>query len=808
MDGITVPTVDAVTGITNFETEVVNTTEIFDGIDPDGTMPFVDDYQDIKRFFERPRMISNIVALTSRGALYNRNYLTGGSGDPILSHWPTAAVNRLNGILGYRCKVKYTLTASATPFQQGVLVMAWQYATNTGANASVCRTQFVQAATNVHHTRLDYSDSTMAELIIPFTSQRNFFDIANNVAGGGDNNVVNYGTFSITQFLPYQTLTTSNPPTFKLYISLHDMELFGAVPVSLGAVIPQGGLTHSMNKESKRYQNKTPSPKLPTVVGIPKLSDVTTAVSWAAAKATDLAKAFGYAKPVDERDVERRFVSGYTHDGHVDQPSEAFVVSPFQSNRIAVDGPHYPNDLDEMSFTYMLSQFNQCFLGNMTTSDNAGTVLYATNVCPTSFWFRSNTGRPGGNIGLPIAASATTNSFWPTGICYISQMFRRWRGGIKLRITFGKTKFHAGRVLLSFVPATYDTITEAVLSNPVPTPENAGGLVQPFQSSTIFDLKDSNVVEFNIPFVSSRPWISTLGSVGGFTITVLDPLITSGETSTSIFYVVEVAASDDYQLGDLIGSGLQPANSVNPPNNLVLLQSGLDAPLEDVTPYTMGECFNSSKQIIQIPSWQNFSVLSGSGIYLPLWALQPTNNTTPNPLPITTSLPFSLSNGSVIAAMFSFVSGATEYDIYCDAVTGITLTQGTYAGNGNLITTFSDPRRRNNYNKSRVVLGPLDSAQHFKFPSFQTAPLVPVWSMQVNGGIGGGYNFGQWAFDNQADIPLLEAFTSPSGVLLGVRASDDARCHVYIGPPPCFLYQSTQSVEIDALSSAFVSAPT
>ena len=59
-----------------------------------------------------------------------------------------------------------------------------------------------------------------------------------------------------------------------------------------------------------------------------------------------------------------------------------------------------------------------------------------------------------------------------------------WRGSIKFRFTFAKTKFHAGRVIAAYVPASYDTVATGVLSNNVPAPEISSGLVQPFQEVT------------------------------------------------------------------------------------------------------------------------------------------------------------------------------------------------------------------------------------------------------------------------------------------------------------------------------------
>ena len=128
-------------------------------------------------------------------------------------------------------------------------------------------------------------------------------------------------------------------------------------------------------------------------------------------------------------------------------------------------------------------------------------------------------------------------------------------------------------------------------------------LVQPFQYSEIFDLRDNSVFEFTVPYVASRDFISTLGTSGGVTLSVLDNLITTGESSSLVPYLVEVCAGDDFQLANYIGSGLGPC-CTSGTNALVVYQSGLESKQEvdpSVEAYTSGERFTSVKQLAMIP---------------------------------------------------------------------------------------------------------------------------------------------------------------------------------------------------------------
>jgi hypothetical protein len=809
-----------VTGLVDFSNEATSSVVVNKDVSSLHISPIVDEYQDIKRYFERPRLVTSGSLAVIRGSLYAISV-----SNPVTQFWPIQASGRLNGVYGYRCSIKVSVTVAATPFQQGLVVTSFQYGASAGpiySPGNRPKFQNMSAVTNLPHARLDLAEHTMSELIIPFMSPYEFFELANTATSGGDdygNIATLYGLLALSQVLPYRNITTIAPPTYKVYISLHDMELFGAVPVLAGAVIPQSGLTSHMDKQSgkgkqsggavSKFLNKTSTLAANTAavagaLGVPQVFGAAETVSWLAGAAAKGAASLGYSKPVDEEQVQRYWPCDTTHEFHVDQPSEDFTVSPFQSNRLAVDAQQTATSVDEMSLPFVLGQYCQTFVGNMSTGDVAGTVLYATNLCPTSFWFRTNSGRPGGNVQLPVSSPTDVNCIQPTSVCYISQMFKYWRGSLKFRFHFSKTKFHAGRLLAAFVPNTKDNITDTLLSNAVPTPEILSGLVQPFQYSNLFDLKDASEFEFVVPFVSSRPWVSTFGAVGGLSLSVVDPLIANGESSTVIDYMIEVSAGEDYELAHFVGSGLAPVVAANNAN-VVQYQSGLSES-SAITQYTTGEKFDSLKQVIMIPTVAAATYTTNT-CTLPMWyyaSVLPNGNSTP--LPVDVSALYTTSTQNCVARMYAFVTGGTSYNVYYK-------TQGTYAAISKSaydLTTgglppISDPRRRYGCNRPIYHLSGRETTLHGKVPSYQKAVLVPSSCCTYDVNLTLNNKPSRSGLCNFNPCGNVLTTISPDGVtqrvIVSYAASDDAHAWGYLGPPLCWLVNGLSTYPIDTAAT-------
>jgi hypothetical protein len=797
-------------GVTEFSNEAVELTLAnAGGVSPLTVIPD-NQYQDIKEYFARPRLVTKFNAGTTRSRLYNFDVF-----DWVKDFWPASAVNRLNGVFAYRAKARLTLTLAATPFQQGLVTVGFQY---EGNSAGFClnRQTFPALSTNVPHARLNFSDTTIAELDLPFIYPYDYIEFANATAGGGDDYRPPYGNIAVVQQLPYVVVPGATAPRLSLYVSLTDIVLFGAVPVTLNAVIPQSGLA-AMNKEAKKTKVvsrglsglssvASTASKVATGLGMPGAGAMAHGVSWLSDKLSKTAKSFGYSQPIIEDQVIRTdaLISGSST--HVDVPDTAVPIAPYITNRLDVTETDGSN-VDQMALSFVLKQWNQAFVGTMSTSYTDGTFVYASRCSPTNFWFRTNSGTPGGNLALPVSSTLTTNCIAPTGLCYFGNMFRVFRGGFKFRFTFAKTKFHAGRLVASFVPSTEEFGDTGISSSICPLPEVTASVgLQPFTSSAIFDLKDDSVFEFEVPYVCTRPHISTGGSFGGISLAVLDQLRTTGETSDNISFLVEVCAADDFEFSDFVGGTFVPlaGNSINA--RAIVLQSGLDSmktlhdePLE-VVHQTMGEKITSLKELIMSPTYTQSTCASGENLtaVLPNWTYYPAlPNITP-PYVNASFIRYGSSVQNMVAACYPFVSGGTTYHVYSDSPQARFVIRQAPTDNNTAPATLSDPRFRGqgilprHYSAGNAVV-----SLHAKCPSYQKAKLVPrdqmgFYSANFDPRVGNLIKNDRYS---SAIYQLLTTFKGTGSMLfyVGYSASDDARGHHYMGPPLVLLPASTSS---------------
>lgn len=767
-------------------------------------------YQDLLDYLARPRLISSLAVPTSR-----QNFLSADLNRTNLLSWFPNLLNRLAGVHGIRFTTKFTVTVANTPFQQALLCQSFQYGTNITNSVIYNRCLNSTFATNLPHVLHDIAETSMSQLEVPFLYTYDYLPLYTGVktdqATGGC-----IGVWGINTIMPYRVIAGVNAPLIKLYVSLHDVELIGSMPNASTVVVTQSGLgkTNPIIEEEKQVSGSSQllelSSKVRTISSyIPYLSSIGSTTSNMMDKVAGVARAFGYAKPQVVEPPHRVWRTNNVGETNIDMPSDAFVLAPFQSNRLAVDSMVGGTDVDEMAIQYVIGKYGQVFQGTFTTSDSVGTPLYATSVCPTNFWFRLNAGRPGGNLPLPAGATALTNSIALSPLLYVAQFFRYWRGTLKFRFTFSKTKFHGGRVIVGYVPEFDEDNTNGVLSSSVPSVEVAAGLPQPFSYSTVFDLRDGSSFEFEVPYVSPTPFTNILSSIGGLTMTVLDPLVSSGETSAIIDYLVEVAACEDFEFGCPAPPMFSPAVPSAP---IAFLQSGLGGVADidtKVSQYTTGESFLSLKQLMMIPSWIVGDVPNSTLNATYLWPFHWFGRLAQTvPMANTATTAFGFTRSGLISAMYAYVTGSTEHHVY--------LLQGSAAGlgmsisavatnNATAASSLGDPRTRSATGTQRVLT--TDNALHVRVPSYQRTPRLLVSEGNVFGGFAPGTSVasGSSLLVNQAQLLINNQTGAPVRIVIGRAAGDDARCATYVGPPPVLLLQGTQSVNPDFPGTAIFS---
>lgn len=767
--------------------------------------------QDLKEYFQRQRVVGSGTVPTTRTSMFSADITRA----LLFTTWfPNGSV-RLAGAQGVRFTAKFHVTVASAPFHQGLLYLSFQYACRPDDAETYPR--YLQSAlvTQLPGVYLNLQDSTTCTLEVPFVFPFDYMPL-----NGAINETL--GTVALNTVLPYVTIPSSGAPTFKVYVSLHDLELLGSYPLASSTVVPQSGVRDVHQKKGATVQDKEKqkagmvSKTLNAVANvadiagrIPSLSVLGGTTSWLARTAAGVASSFGYATPDSEEPSKRIWRVDNIGDINIDVPGCGIKLSPFQSNSLVVDNVMGANDEDEMTFRYVLGKYCQIFVGDMATTDATGTRLYATQICPSNFWFRTSTARPGGNLPFPSSSTLTTNACMPSSICYFANMFRYWRGGLKFRFTFAKTRFHAGRVIVGFVPTTEDVSTSGIVSNNVPALEVAGGLPQPFSYSKIFDLKDDCQFEFEVPYISELLASNVYGSTGGLTMTVLDPLITANNTAAgTINYVVEVCAMDDFELF----APTPPSYTPVPGRGVVVYQSGIagvSSTQSDVAQYTSGEKFNSLKQLMMIPSYISYDVanLTFAGVCLWPWFLR-TRWTMATPMANTSSEYWGFTRAGNVAACYAFMNGSTTWHVYHEGSSGVSMFPYICPSDANSdVAGLASSRDKNNYGGAAIQVQTTGTSMHFTVPFYSKVarPTYGAYAyFQVPRNFSTAGAFGNSSTYSQSVAAILMRNTSGATrtIIMGRAAGEDARCAGYIGVPPVVLWDGTQTVSPDKTGPA------
>lgn len=742
---------------------------------------------DLKEYFRRPIIVANGTVPAVRGSIYTT--------DLRLSTTVGAFVNgyeRLTGVFGVRFRVVYTLVVAATPFHQGVISMGFAYR----GSPSDLRVSTASTATNVPHVRLDLSTNTMAQLNIPYLDTPEFLETSVT-------NIV-YGAFAITSLLGTPLPSGTTAPTYKLMMHLEDLELISADPYAIGtATVQSGRVVGAQAREAEEAafpmsSSVSAAAKSVNLLyrAVPMLGGLMPNPAWFMERAAGALRSFGFSKPAI-RDPMTRVMPGTTALEHnVDLASPAPVIGPLSSNCLATDGQLGGSNVDEMSLAYVLSQWSQCTIGTLTTLQTYTTSIVRIPLCPAVFWFRNRIGQAtSGNFMPPLSYATITNSFQPTTLMAISSLFRMWKGSIEFRITFAKTKFHAGRLLLTFIPTAVATLpASGAVSVALPT---SGGNLQPSGCCLTFDLKDSNVVTFTCPYTSQKPFLNFDESFGSFIVSILDPLVGPATVFQSIDYMVEVRAAPDFELAvpvtnrwsmNMTGTLASQSGRVIPVTN------GLSAVYDDsLSKHTVGESISSLKQLIQIPKYSNCgTTLTGafnSCIVMPwFYSYMPTLS-----VPGPTAFPReSFGLGGFIANLYAFVNGSTDVHLYTsggDAAILDIRNIGTAGGAPSANTNYTNAP----YSSNPRMFSTRGYALHGRFPAYQN------WKRFATTTIAGT----QWAprFGTANTSPSLSGLvwapssypvvsvSVPTGAsavhtVMTRAAGDDARAAFYLGPLP------------------------
>ncbi len=385
---------------------------------------------------------------------------------------------------------------------------------------------------------LDPSDNTGVEIRVPMLYNREFVPLksASDVQDLGRLRWIVYQPLRVANTGATTTLTIST------YAWLEDISLSGS--------------TNALVLQAKDEYDDAGGPVSAPALSVAKVARSLTNVPVIGrfAKATEIgasavggiAKLFGFTDVPNIQDVPPAALLAAPHiaSSQVSVPYQPLTLQP--KSQISIDPSlHGIKQDDELAIKNIVS--TNCFFAasNWTTSDAVGTCLFSVRINPAVCW--------SGDIWTGSPLTLKGHCIQHTPLSFVSQFFEHWRGDLIYTIKLVKSKFHSGRLRVTWDPMSSD-----------------GSVIPPANTvyNTIIDLSDKDEYEVRVPWfyqtnynriadVMTNIWSNTSGTNtinpifdnGTLNISVLTNLA-APLSSADVGILVYVKAGDNFEVNN------------------------------------------------------------------------------------------------------------------------------------------------------------------------------------------------------------------------------------------------------------------
>lgn len=474
-------------------------------------------------------------------------------------------VEKLSGVMSIRYTTVITLQVNANRFQQGRYILAFLPTggacvneTNNAQNASwifmhrANKTQITQ----LHHCEIDINTTTEVQLRIPYQSA---FTALSWYPTPGRQYFGDPGAFFIYPYSPLKSAVGNTTAGYTLWVHYEDIEVFGNT-VPMAPLLPPASVESQMAWNPRKARGgkkldllaaesgvsqplskglKMVSEGLAMTSNIPLLSSITQPLSWAADAASTMTGYMGWSKPQITTPIVRMNRFPHAHIANEDQPDDSQNIALFSNNHVEVLPGFAGNDIDELSIDYLKSIPSYFHQLNWTSSNTRGLKIWTKTISPYE-------------MQGPIQENC--NVFTP--VAFLSTMFSRYTGGIRIHLKFVKTEFHSGRLMFAFNPFESGCATS-----------NMTYADTEYLHKTILDIREQTDFIIEVPYVSIVPWrqsqgaatsLNTAMSYGEVALFVLDPLVAPETVVNNVDILVEASGADDLRFSVPIGSSHIP----------------------------------------------------------------------------------------------------------------------------------------------------------------------------------------------------------------------------------------------------------
>jgi hypothetical protein len=521
-----------------------------------------DDIAHLGQYLSRPVLINVWTWASANSGLYNNNF------NPWSLFFNDAHIkSKMNNFARLQCSLRLKFVLNASPFYYGLLKVNYDP---------------LKSLRHLYGNAITYSqlpgpyitpqDMSSVEMNLPFFWPRDYL----NICSQEDFDAIGEISYSIFSQLQSANSAAGGRITISCYAWAEEIHL--AAPTSKNAL--QGPVSNVARKVGQIAH---------AVSAIPPLAGIGSAVSAGASVVTNLATALGFSNAPVMDDVHAVQVKTFHALANTEQsvpldklsldPKNEVILSP-QTTGLA--------DVDELAISEFCSHEAWIAKSTWTTSHTSGQHLVSFFVTPFLQTSESLDGQ---------------SKYCMAPMRYASRFYRYWRGSIIYRIRLVGTKFHKGRLQISWDPqgdasGSVDTETTNI--------------------TKIVDLDAEQEVEFIVPFKASRCWNTTSAmDTGGLPVKYLGSTFERTPNSVehngcisvfvqnqlsapldpaSLDIVVFARAGPDFELAGPIES--MRTLTVNPIQGPLTLDGSEIADESAVPTYTVGERTSSLRQLL------------------------------------------------------------------------------------------------------------------------------------------------------------------------------------------------------------------
>jgi hypothetical protein len=385
--------------------------------------------------------------------------------------------NKLNNYAFMRGDLHIKIVISASPFYYGLNQVS--YTPLSGFKATTIDTVNSNYLVNLSqrpHIYLNPGESSGGELTLPFIYHKNYLTIAS---------ATEFQKMGTLDYCIYANLLsangTSSPVTITTYAWMDNLTLSGATSTwSLQCDVDEYGdgvvsRPASWIAKGAGYLEKMP------VIG-----RFATATRIGASAVSSIASLFGFTNvPVIENtDPVRVEAFPKFASSEISFPVEKLTLDP--KNELSID-PRVvglSDGTDEMMISRITSHNSFLAKAVWSQSNLVDDVLFYSRINPRMYDYN-------------LLSAPVQNAISMTPLCWASQPFAHWRGDIIFQFKIVASKYHKGRVRVSFDPSGSSAQNLSTLTNTT-------NVVH----TTIVDLGETNDVEFRVPYQQAAQFLA------------------------------------------------------------------------------------------------------------------------------------------------------------------------------------------------------------------------------------------------------------------------------------------------------------